>query len=214
MHSRQIHNQSINSFTQKGFTLIELLIAISVFAVMSVMAYGGLSQIIDNSKHAERELERLQAVQRAVLTISRDFTQIINRGIRDEYGNPQPFLDASNDLDYLVEFTRTGRRNPAKLKRSNLLRVAYQFEDEKLVRIFWPQLDRAQNMEPYESILLEGVEQVELRYLDNANEWHTEWPPLNPQQQAGGNPIQLTAIEFKLELKDWGEINRLYRVSL
>ncbi|MES0327499.1 MAG: type II secretion system minor pseudopilin GspJ [Gammaproteobacteria bacterium] len=192
----------------KGFTLIELLIAISVFAVMSVMAYGGLSQIITNSKHSKVELERLQSVQRAVLTISRDFTQITQRGIRDEYGNNQPFLDASNQLDYLVEFTRNGRRNPAKLKRSNLLRVAYQFEDEKLIRLFWPQLDRAQGMEPYESTLLEQMERVEFRYRDDKKEWHSQWPPLS------GASVELTAIELTLELKDWGEITRLYQVGL
>ena len=194
--------------SNKGFTLIELLIAISIFSVMSVMAYGGLSQIIENNKHAKIELERLQSVQRTVLTISRDFTQIFKRNIRDEYGNNQPFLNASNELDYLVEFTRNGRRNPAKLKRSHLLRVAYQFEDEKLIRLFWPQLDRAQSMEPYESILLEQVERVELRYRDNKKEWHSQWPPLN------ATSVELTAIEFTLELKDWGEITRLYQVDL
>ena len=192
----------------KGFTLIELLIAISVFAVMSVMAYGGLSQIITNSQHSKVELERLQSVQRAVLTISRDFTQITQRGIRDEYGNTQPFLDASNKLDYLVEFTRNGRRNPAKLKRSNLLRIAYKFEDEKLIRLFWPQLDRAQGMEPYESTLLERMERVEFRYRDDKKEWHSQWPPLS------GASVELTAIELTLELKDWGEITRLYQVGL
>ena len=191
----------------KGFTLIELLIAIAVFSVMSVMAYGGLSQIIENNQHSKKELERLQAVQRAVLTISRDLTQIIERDIRDEYGNPQPFINASNSLDYLVEFTRNGRRNPAKLKRSNLLRVAYQFEDGKLSRLFWPQLDRAPAMEPYESTLLDQVERVELRYRDNAKEWHSQWPPLS------GAAVELTAIEFTLELKDWGEITRLYQVG-
>ena len=194
--------------SNKGFTLIELLIAISIFSVMSVMAYGGLSQIIENNKHAKIELERLQSVQRTVLTISRDFTQIFKRNIRDEYGNNQPFLNASNELDYLVEFTRNGRRNPAKLKRSHLLRVAYQFEDEKLIRLFWPQLDRAQSMEPYESILLEQVERVELRYRDNKKEWHSQWPPLN------ATSAELSAIEFTLELKDWGEITRLYQVDL
>jgi len=200
------------SFSQKGFTLIELLIAIAVFAVMSVMAYGGLSQIIENSKHAKVELERLQSVQRAITTISRDFNQIIQRDIRDEYGNTRPFLDASSSLDYLVEFTRGGRRNPAKLKRSNLLRVAYQLNDEKLTRLFWPQLDRAQGMEPYESILLDQVTQVELRFRDDAKEWHSEWPPLSGSSSA--TPAKLTAIEFKLELADWGEITRLYQVGL
>lgn len=209
-----MQQSSKHQHVDKGFTLIELLIAISVFAVMSVMAYGGLSQIITNSQHSKVELERLQSVQRAVLTISRDFTQIVQRGIRDEYGNTQPFLDASNQLDYLVEFTRNGRRNPAKLKRSNLLRVAYKFEDEKLIRLFWPQLDRAQGIEAYENTLLDQIEQVELRYRDNAKAWHSEWPPLNAQPQANGNPPELSAIEFKLELKDWGEITRLYQVGL
>ena len=198
---------------ERGFTLIELLIAIAVFSVMSVMAYGGLSQIIDNSKHSKVELERLRSVQRAILTITRDLTQITERNIRDVYGNDQPFLDASNQLDYLVEFTRNGRRNPAKLKRSNLLRVAYRFEDKKLIRLFWPQLDRSQSMEAYESTLLDQVELVELRYMDEGKSWHSQWPPLNPQQQASGNSHPLTAIEFKLELKDWGEITRLYQVG-
>ena len=193
--------------TKQGFTLIELLIAIAVFSVMSVMAYGGLSQIIQNSKHSKIELERLRSVQRTILTINRDFTQINKRNIRDEFGNPQTFINTSNDLNYLVEFTRNGRRNPAKLKRSNLLRVAYQLEDEKLSRLFWPQLDRAPSMEPYESILLDQVERVELRYRDNAKEWHSEWPPLS------GAQVELTAIELILELNDWGEITRLYQVG-
>ena len=196
----------------KGFTLIELLIAISVFAVMSVMAYGGLSQIIDNNLHSKKELERLQSVQRAVLTISRDLSQIIERDIRDEYGNPQPYINASNSLDYLIEFTRSGRRNPAKLKRSNLLRVAYQLEDDRLIRIFWPQLDQAPSIPVYENDLLEQVNHVEFRYRDNAKEWHSEWPPLNAQQQ-DGEEQRLTAIELTLELEDWGEITRLSPVG-
>lgn len=192
----------------KGFTLIELLISISIFSVMSIMAYGGLSQIIENNKHSKVELERLQSIQRAVLSISRDFTQISQRGIRDEYGNKQAFLDASNSLDYLIEFTRNGRRNPAKLKRSNFLRVAYQLEDKKLIRLFWPQLDRAPAMEAYETTLLEQVENIEFRYRDNKKQWHSEWPPLNTSN------IELTAIELILELQDWGKITRLYQVGL
>ncbi|MCK4706506.1 MAG: type II secretion system minor pseudopilin GspJ, partial [Gammaproteobacteria bacterium] len=111
-------------------------------------------------------------------------------------------------LDYLVEFTRNGRRNPAKLKRSNLLRIAYKFEDEKLIRLFWPQLDRAPAMEAYETTLLEQMERVEFRYRDDKKEWHSQWPPLS------GASVELTAIELTLELKDWGEITRLYQVGL
>ena len=57
-----------------GFTLLELLIAVAVFAIMSVMAYGGLSSVILNSTATELELKKIQSVQRAMLTMTRDFT--------------------------------------------------------------------------------------------------------------------------------------------
>lgn len=203
-----MHNKDKHFRLKNGFTLIELLVSLAVFSIMSVMAYGGLSQIIDNSKHSKTELKRLQSVQRAVLIISRDFTQISRRDIRDEYGNNQPFLNANKQQDNLIEFTRGGRRNPAKLKRSSFVRVAYQFEDEKLIRLFWPQLDRAPSTTAYKNTLLDEVENIEFRYKNDRNEWQNQWPPL------GGIASRLIAIELVLELKDWGKITRLYQVDL
>ncbi len=198
----------------RGFTLIELLIAISIFAVMSVMAYGGLSNVISNSGQSEIALERLQDVQRAMLSVNRDLSQIVKRDIRDETGFIKSYISAGSNIDLLVEFTRNGRRNPAQLARSNLVRVAYKLEDEKLIRMFWPRLDRVQGMEPYESVLLENVEKVELRYLDDKKSWHNQWPPLNTATAGGEKPPRLAAIEFKMELKDWGMLMRLIRVSV
>jgi general secretion pathway protein J len=206
-------NRAGNS-ARNGFTLLELLISIAVFAVMSAMAYGGLSSVISNSTITEAELEKIHNVQHAMFTITRDLTQITNRKIRDEFGNTQPHLTSSGNIDYLVEFTRNGRRNPAKLLRSHLLRVAYKIDENKLIRLFWPHLDRVQNMEPYEDVLLEGVNLAELRYLDDTNEWHDEWPPLNATASTDTDKINNPrAIEFKLELDEWGELTRIYRVS-
>ena len=196
-----------------GFTMIELLVAVSVFAIMSVMAYGGLKNVIDNSASSEAALNRLQQVQHAVITVSRDLNQIIKRDIRDEYGNPNPYLYAGSDIDNIVEFTRGGRRNPAQLMRSNMLRVAYRQDENTLVRLTWPQLDRSPGIEPYESILLEGITRAELRFLDQDGEWHEQWPPLSNTAAFGSGAESLIAIEFTLELEDWGEITRLYKVS-
>jgi len=135
-----------------GFTLLELLIAIAVFAVMSVMAYGGLSNVIDNSKSSRLALSRLQEVQHALFNIERDISQIATRSIRDEFGDVKSYLTAGNDIDRLIEFTRGGRRNPARILRSNLLRVAYRLDNGNLSRLYWPQLDRVQGMEPVETM--------------------------------------------------------------
>jgi general secretion pathway protein J len=193
----------------RGFTLLELLIAISVFAIMAVMAYGGLSNVISNSEQSEKAMQRLQRVQLAVLKISRDINQLSKRNIRDEYGNSTNYIMTGRDQDTIIEFSRGGRPNPAELLRSHLQRVAYKLEDNTLKRLDWKQLDRAQNSEPHVVTLLDDVESVELRYLDSNNNWNQEWPPLNSPRNSG---LTLVAIEFKLVLKDWGELVRLYPV--
>ncbi len=196
-----------------GFTLLELLVAVVVFAILSVMAYGGLSNVIDNSQRTDESMQRLQQVQMAMLNISRDFTQLSERNIRDEYGNSNNYIMNAEGLDIFVEFSRGGRRNPAQMTRSNLQRVAYKLEQNKLSRLHWPHLDRSQEMQPYESVLLENVESAGVRYLDSNNEWHNEWPPLNASAQADGESTILTAIEFNMELQDWGELTRLFMVD-
>jgi general secretion pathway protein J len=196
-----------------GFTLLELLVSVSVFAILSVMAYGGLSNVIDNSRQTDIAMQRLQQVQLAMLKVSRDLSQLTVRSIRDEYGNSNNYIMNGDGDTIFVEFTRNGQRNPAEFKRSHLQRVAYRLDENTLTRLQWPQLDRTQEMEPYESVLLDQVESAEMRYLDSNNEWHSEWPPLNQDNQAGNNPTGLTAIEFKLELQDWGELMRIFRAA-
>ena len=202
-----------SQYSTRGFTLLELLVAVTVFAILSAMAYGGLRNIIDNSQQTDSAMQRLQQVQLAMLKISRDFTQLSARNIRDEYGNSSSAILTTAGSDIFIEFTRGGRRNPAELLRSHLQRVAYKLEENSLSRLHWPQLDRTQEMEPYETLLLDDVERAEIRFLDNNNEWHNEWPPLDSSVVTGDTTVALSAIEFTLELQDWGELVRLFLVS-
>jgi general secretion pathway protein J len=204
--------KSVAKPTPRGFTLLELLVAVAVFAILSAMAYGGLRNVIDNSRQTEVSMERLQQVQLAMLKLSRDFTQLTQRTIRDEYGNTRGYVLSGEGGDIFIEFSRAGRRNPAEMLRSHLQRVAYKLEDNTLYRLHWPHLDRTQEMEPYENALLEEVENASVRFLDDNNEWHNDWPPLNAAGPDDTSAV-LTAIEFTLELQDWGELVRLYPMS-
>lgn len=208
---RHVNTYAPSPSKQHGFTLLELLIASIIFAIMALMAYGGLDNVIDNSQASQQSLKRLQQVQQCVTVLSRDLSQIIARSIRDEYGNKQPYLSAGNNLDYLIEFSRGGQVNPANLLRSSLLRVAYRFDDEKLVRLQWPQMDRAQGIEARQTTLLENIDNVTIRFLDQNAEWHDQWPPLNAAD--GSAAIELFAIEVVLQLNDWGDIRRLYAMN-
>ncbi len=208
-------HMSLSQAKQSGFTLLELLIASIIFAIMAIMAYGGLGNVLDNSKSSQQALKRLQQIQQSVSILNRDFSQIMPRAIRDEYGNTQPYLTTGNNLDNLVELTRGGRVNPANLLRSSLLRVAYRFDDEKLVRLQWQQLDRAQGIEPRQTTLIDNIENVTLRFLDGSGEWQEQWPPLNTAtgDRQDVNINRPAAIEIVLQLKDWGDIRRLYAMN-
>ncbi|GMR00909.1 MAG: GspJ family T2SS minor pseudopilin variant XcpW [Gammaproteobacteria bacterium] len=199
---------------QRGFTLLELLIASIIFAIMAIMAYGGLANVMENSKSSERALKRLQQVQQTVSILNRDFLQLVPRAVRDEYGNLRPALSTPKNLDNLVEFTRGGRINPANLLRSTLVRVAYQFDDDKLVRLQWPQLDNAPGVKAKKTTLIDNVEKVTIRFLDQKGNWHEQWPPLNAATGTnGGVSAEFIAIEIVLQLNDWGEIRRLYAMN-
>ena len=190
---------------QTGFTLIELLVALLVFAVMSVLAYGGLRSVLDASASAGAHVDRLAGLQRTFTLLGRDVEQLAARDVRDEYGDRQPALRVGGEL--LVELTRAGWRNPAGQTRPTLQRVAYRLEDRTLYRLHWGVLDRALDSKANEAALLDDVQDVTLRFLDQALAWHEEWPPL------GAQGAQLRAVEVVIELEDWGKLRRLFQVA-
>lgn len=202
----------MNRDTHNGFTLLELIVAIAIFSVLAAMAYSGLNQVLNSRQATEQSADKLIALQRTFLFLARDIQQVINRPIRDGLGQIEPpFFGAFSGI-YLMQFTRTGWRNPAQAPRSSLQRVAWGLEDEVLKRVYWTTLDRAQDDEPVEQAMLDEVTGVEVRYLDKKNNWHTDWPQTI---QSNGEPADSSpprAVEITVEHKEFGKIVRLFAV--
>ena len=125
---------------QRGFTLLEVLIAITITAVIGLGSWQLLNTAIRAYELSQANLQSLSQLQRAQLNISRDFTQLVPRAIRDEYGDYQPALKTEDGF-YLVELTRAGWRNPLQERRSELQRVAYELSDGDLLRHHWKVLE-------------------------------------------------------------------------
>ncbi len=189
-----------------GFTLLELLVALSIFSVLSVMAYGGLQTVISSKKSAQISAERIAEIQLVNMRVSDDLRQAVARKIRDEYGDFSPAMQLSQSGDEIMAWTRLGYRNPARLQRSNVQRVAYKLEQQKLIRMTWPVLDRAQDTLAMETEVLSNVESIEWRFLNDKKEWVSAWP--EEGDKAHYNPLP-RAVELVLELEDWGKIRRL-----
>jgi general secretion pathway protein J len=197
----------------RGFTLIELLVAMAIVAVIGVMALGGLSEVINQQTIARQHAERWQDIQLAMRMIAQDLAQMHPRPTREELGEGfQPSLLAQPGAQFALEFSRGGWANPAFFPRGTVLRVAYDWEDDKLVRFNWSVMDRTLATPPLRTELLDGVTEIEIRFMDSSGQWHLEWPPLQsngPQQFV----LRPRAVEFAVELEDFGRVWRLVETS-
>jgi general secretion pathway protein J len=197
----------------RGFTLIELLIATAIVAIIGVIAFVGLNRVIDQQALAREHTERWQEIQLAMRLIVQDLAQLHPRVTREELGESyQPSLLADPSAQFALEFSRGGWANAAGLPRGTVLRVAYNWEEDKLVRWHWAVMDRTLSTPPVRAEILDGVTNVEVRFLDRAGEWHLDWPPLD-RRGPQGLVSQPRAVEFAIELEDFGRVLRLVETS-
>jgi general secretion pathway protein J len=196
----------------RGFTLVELLVALAIFAILSVLAYGGYNSAVQQNEIARASMSRLEALQTTVRLLTQDFEQLAPRPVRDVLGDSRlPALLADQRDQNLFALTRAGWTNPAGLQRATLQRVSYVLEDGKLRREYFSVLDATLGSEPFRRELIDRVKSVHVRFLDGQKQWQDQWPPLNapPATIGRARPV---AVEVKLELEDFGEITRLIEV--
>jgi len=196
-----------------GFTLIELLVAMAIVAIIGVMAFVGLNRVITQQAIARDRTERWQQIQLAMRLVAQDLAQLQPRATREELGETyQPSLLADPSAQFALEFSRGGWANPAGVSRGTVLRVAYDWEEDKLVRWHWGVMDRTVSTIPVRAEILDGVTNVEVRFLDTAGEWHLEWPPLDRRGPQSLISVP-RAVEFAVELEDYGRVFRLVETS-
>jgi general secretion pathway protein J len=197
----------------RGFTLVEVLVAMTIFTILGVLAYGGYNEASKHSEQAREQMARLKEVQTTIRVMTQDFEQLSPRPVRDVLGQSlQPALTADARSDGIVTLTRAGWSNPAGMPRSTLQRVQYVLDDGKLLRHHWTVLDSTLSNQPVQRELIGGVEQVKLRFLDRGGTWSEQWPPLAAQPQ-GSDRSRPLGVEIVIELEDYGTITRLVEVG-
>lgn len=207
----------------QGFTLLELLIAISIFALMSVMAYGGLAAVIQTRDSVGKSMDRLSEVQKAIYRLQADIEGSQARPVRTQYGDVDPAMRL--EVDGLgLYLTRSGWRNPLSLPRSSLQRVFYRLEEKQLKRRSWPILDGMapdglQEDSYREVVLLKNIEDIRWRFLADLPasgedfddlQWLENWPTLSDEPDDSSLP---RAVELLLTSEHWGEIRYLFRIN-
>ncbi len=216
-----------------GFTLVELLVAVLITTILFAMGYGALSQALAGRKQVEEQSARLSALQQAFRIIEQDIELMQPRPVRDPLGSSylapvyvdpnsqatggadNAALTAAPDGVVQLSLTRGGWANPAGLPRSELERVSYLVREGKLIRQYVPVLDATTDSIPVERELLDQVEVLHFRFLDESQAWSDSWPTpallrQSPAVQLRARPI---AVEVTLKLKDYGVLTRIIEVA-
>lgn len=185
----------------------------AVFAVMAAIAYGGLVSVIDTRDSIDAALDRSKMLQMATWRLQQDIEQVVDRPVRNRFGDAEPAVIGSPVTG--LTLTRDGWSNPLGEPRSTLQRVHYQIgPDGHLLRSYYRVLDQAQDSDPVSVALLDGVSQIEWRFLDKNGQWRDRWPPENTgavsslsSQASQPPPI---AIELRLDTRSWGRLRLLF----
>lgn len=198
----------------RGFTLIEVIVAVAIVAIIGVIGLTGLNRVIGQQEIAAVRAERWREIQLAVRMIVQDLSQAHPRVSRDETGSAvlESFL-ADPTHQYGLEFSRGGWSNPTGFNRGTVLRVAYDLEDDTLVRFYWPVTDRTLSTPPGRNEILEGVLEMQLVYIDNNGDEWPDWPPIINGQVAAGPTERPRAVRIMLDIDGLGPIWRIIEVG-
>lgn len=203
----------------RGFTLLEILVAISIFAIVSAMAYGALMQMLRNRDQIEAERDFWRGVAVTFWRLDDDLAQARLRDVRDIDGTRLPaFRGQPVDPRPLalpsLEFTRGGVDPGDETQQSDLQRVGYRLVNGKFERIVWPVLDRAPDTQPITSTLLTNVRDVQFKFYADANRTFNVWPvPLEPGANTPPPNSLPRAVEITITIAHRGTFSRLFLVG-
>jgi general secretion pathway protein J len=187
----------------KGYTLMEVLIALSVFAILTVVTSTAMYNAYNTRARVNEQADKLNSLQLAMTVIGRDTKQIIERTIK---GEDMVTIPAYIGDDNYTEFTRDGMVNPnSSEKRSTLKRVAYLCRDEQLIRRSWAVLDSPKRKQYNDKILLDNLFHCSMSYITRSRQILDEWRAGAVQQNQKKEPLPV-ALQLDLNIKNWGKM--------
>ena len=199
---------------QRGFTLIEILVAMAIFALIGVAGSSVLTTVLNSDNISTERFEKMQQLQRAVITIERDIQQAVPRAVRQQDGNGKGIVmrggESDDSDDDAISFVRSGWQNPQMLlPRSTLQPVLYRLRDNKLERLYGNYVDNVIGYEPKVRVLLENIESFKVEFIADIDPGvsETSSESLKWQQTYIGQALPMAvAVEFVSQ--DFGKIRR------
>ena len=150
----------------RGFTLVEMVVAIAIFVIISVAIYGTIARFMEVNVDLSQRTEKLAKLNLFFTLLERDVHNFINRPVRGQYGDSLAAFESSSgsqggNLLFEMTLSTPSWQEPAS---AILTRAGWFLRDHQIIRQSWEVLDRAQDSEPQEEVLLDNVDSVKLGY--------------------------------------------------
>lgn len=187
---------------------MELLVALTIFAVMSIAAYRGLTTMLEARARVELENHKWRNVALFFARMENDLDAFRKRPVRGTSDLLLPALAgnavALGEDDAQLSFTRGGYGSQEE-KLTAPQRVGYRWRQGQVEMLAWAILDQAPRSRPEIYQALGEVARFELRYLDQAGNWQLQWP-------LAGQPANLppNALEVSLTLLSGETVKRVF----
>ena len=185
-----------------GFTLFEMLIAVALFALMAVLAYGGLDRVIAARTAVEEDAARWRDLEALFARLQGDLGAVVQRSVLNEFGTTEPGFQGAQvlvgqDAAHLW-LVRSSADGPPR-------RVGYRFKDGNLELLQWAVLDQPPRARPTVTRLWKGLKNFKVQYLSGSS-WVPVWPTSTQAQATNDLP---RALEVSVTLEDGIEVKRV-----
>jgi general secretion pathway protein J len=179
---------------ERGFTLIELMSALLILSLLAVMSFRGLGAVLDARDHVRQETAKWRGVAAFFSRFQGDV----------QLSAPRPVQAAAERL----EFSRFATPEGLDLPR----RIGYALNQNHEIELsLWPALDaapeRVADAAPARYVVLAGVSELKLEYLDAKLLWADTWP-----RAEGDAPLPL-AVRVRIVLASGEQITRVFALK-
>ncbi|MBW7985039.1 type II secretion system minor pseudopilin GspJ [Enterobacillus tribolii] len=183
---------------QHGFTLLEVLLAITVFAMLSLMSWLVLSGVLRANEKSQQITHSFNQLQRAILLLTNDVDGFVPRQSRSQ--NAILSLDANS----LMFTSRNWSDRLPTCCAPGIQTLRWYLKDGALFRAIHYYPDNTK--ESASALILEDIDSITFRYFLN------EWRNINKQGKTAfthSSPLP-TGLEVTLTLKNKQTITRRF----
>lgn len=180
---------------QRGLTLIELMVALSIFAVLGLLAYRALAAATLGEARLAAGTQRWQALARSLRVIDGELLEAVTASGGAAATPAMQLIPAGPDGPGEFRFLRL---DPTRGVR----RVGFRLREQRLEWLRWE--DRDSTGAPAVTPLLEAVQGLRWRFIQNGTRLDL-WPAGNLQ-----NNRLPAAVVVEIELPDLGRFERVF----